>query len=337
MQTLWWILICPMIISFFRDLPKLSSDSREICEGKITEGECMAVLKEMKQNKTPGNDGLSVEFYLSLWPVIGDVVVGALNEAFCKGELSSSQKQAVITLIHKEGKDPLQIKNYRPISLLNVDYKILTKVLSVKIKTVLHEIICIDQVGYLKGRNIGEAIRLIDDMIFHTTHNEIPGFLLAVDFEKAFDSVSYKFLQKVLISFGFGPLFCSWVKTLYNKAQSCVFNGDVSTGYFNIERGVRQGDPLSPYLFILCIEILAHSIRNESAIHGITFDNVQVKQILYADDMTLFVKDIESINILDKLFASFAGISGLKINRDKTFILLLGPSVEEIISFLLVR
>ena len=72
---------------FFKDLPKLSSDSREICEGKITEGECMAVLKEMKQNKTPGNDGLSVEFYLSLWPVIGDVVVGALNEAFCKGEL----------------------------------------------------------------------------------------------------------------------------------------------------------------------------------------------------------------------------------------------------------
>ena len=109
----------------------------------------MTVLKEMKLNKSPGNDGLSTEFYVLFWSVIGDIVVEALNESYTKGELSSSQKQAVITLIQKEGKDPLNITNYRPISLLNVDYKILTKVLSARIKKVLNEIIKIDQVGYL--------------------------------------------------------------------------------------------------------------------------------------------------------------------------------------------
>ena len=133
----------------------------------------MTVLKEMKLNKSPGNDGLSTECYVLFWSVIGDIVIGALNESYTKGELSSSQKQAVITLIQKEGKDPLNIKNYRPISLLNVDYNILTKVLSARIKKVLNEIIKIDQVGYLKGRNIGEAIRLIDDMICHTIFKSI--------------------------------------------------------------------------------------------------------------------------------------------------------------------
>ena len=150
-------------------------------------------------------------------------MVEALNESYTKGELSSSQKQTVITLIQKEGKDPSNIHNYRPISLLNVDYNILTKVLSARIKKVLNEIIKIDQVGYLKGRNIGEGIRLIDDMIFHTTYTNITGYLLTIDFEKAFDSISHQVLQKVLTYFGFGPSFRRWVRTLYSNAQSCVF------------------------------------------------------------------------------------------------------------------
>ena len=314
---------------FLKDLPKLESASRELCEGKLTHGECWEALKQMKLNKTPGNDGLSVEFYLLFWPILGDVVVEALNETLRKGELSSSQKQAVIILFCKDGKDPSLIKNYRPISLLNVDYKILAKVLSIRIKKVLHEVIYIDQVGYIKGRYIGEAIRLIDDMIFHTTNNNIPGFLMAIDFEKAFDSVSRTFLQNTLRSFGFGPSFCRWIKTLYNGTLSCVFNGGISTGYFSIEKGVRQGDPLSPYLFILCIEILAYSIRKDSAIRGIRFGDIEVKQVLYADDMTLFVRDSASINRIEKLFECFAQISGLKINRDKTFILPLGPLSKE--------
>ena len=114
---------------------------------------------------------------------------------------------------------------------------------------------------------------LIHDIMLHTTQNKVPAYLLAIDFEKAFDSVSHVFLQKVLVAFGFGPTFCKWMKIIYKNAQSCVFNGDVSTGYFSNPKGVRQGDPLSAYLFLLCIEILASAIRSDSANHGVPFDD----------------------------------------------------------------
>ena len=200
------------------------------------ERECLQVLEKIKLDKSPGNDGLTVEFYRTFWPVIGQVVVEAFNEAFQHGELSASQKQAMIILIAKEGKDLLQIKNYRPISLLIVDYKILSKVLALRITKVLNEVILEDQLGFMKGRNIGEAIRIIDDMIFHTSHFDLPGFLVAIDFEKAFDSVAHSFVQEVLSFFGFGPSFRKWVDILYNNALSCVFNGGKSTGYFKIEK-----------------------------------------------------------------------------------------------------
>ena len=314
-------------VNFFRNIHKLSEESRSFCEGKMTNAECYNALKELKLNKSPGNDGFTAEFYCTFWPALGGMLVGALNEAFDRGELSSSQKQGVITLIEKEGKDNLQIKNYRPITLLNVDYKILSKVLAKRIKEVLGEIIHFDQVGYIKNRNIGEAVRLIDDMFFHSLNRTI-GFLAAIDFEKAFDSISHNFLLHVLKVFGFGDNFCTWIKILYNNIRSCVMNGGHSTGYFDIKRGVRQGDPLSPYLFVLAIEILTLCIRNDNNIKGIKLGQSEIKQVLYADDITLFLQDRESIERVQQTFEAFEKISGLKVNKEKTNFVWLGKETE---------
>ena len=121
-------------INFFDNITKLQEESREFCEGKVTREECYKVLKEMKCNKSPGNDGYTVEFYCTFWPLLGEIIVESFNESYKTGELSISQKQGIITLIEKEGKNTFYIKNYRPITLLNVDYKILSKVLSNRIK-----------------------------------------------------------------------------------------------------------------------------------------------------------------------------------------------------------
>ena len=312
---------------FFKNIPTLCEESKDSCEGKVTKEECYTVLKEMKFNKSPGNDGFTVEFYCTFWQVLGDVIVGALNEAYEKKMLSNSQKQGVITLIEKDGKDAMYIQNYRPITLLNVDYKILSKVLAKRIKQVLGEIIHQDQVGYIKDRNIGEAVRLIEDMFFYSLHKN-NGYLVAADFEKAFDSVDHEFLFKVLELFGFGQSFLTWVKILYTDTSSCVMNGGRPTGYFSINRGVRQGDPLSPYLFLLAIEILASAIREDEIITGFKFGENEVRQVLYADDLTLFVKDSISINRLQVIFEEFDKISGLKMNKGKTYFVWMGKENE---------
>ena len=308
---------------FLKDIPQLSKESCNICEGRISIHECLNVLKEMKYNKSPGNDGFTVEFYYTFWNLLGGLLVDVLNETYERGKLTISQKQGVITLLEKKGKDPLYVQNFRPITLLNVDYKILSKVLAKRLKGILNEIIHNDQVGYVKDRNIGDGVRLIDDMLYQSNFKNI-GYLITVDFEKAFDSVSHDFLFKILKLFGFGHSFCSWVRVLYSDITSSVMNGGFSSGYFNIERGVRQGDPLSPYLFLLCIEILALAIRKDRQVEGIQFQNHEIKQILYADDISLFVKNTHSLDRLQYLFEEFEKISGLKINKGKTNILWMG-------------
>ena len=170
---------------FLDDIPKLCKENRDICEGRVTSNECLSALKEMKFNKSPGNDGFTVEFYYTFWTLLGGLLVEVLNEAYVRGTLATSQKQGVITLLEKEGKNPLYIQNYRPITLLNVDYKILSKVLAKRLKNVLSDTIHNDQVGYVKDRNIGEGVRLIDDILFQASHENI-GYLITVDFEKGF-------------------------------------------------------------------------------------------------------------------------------------------------------
>ena len=148
------------IISLFLDnlnIPKLSETDKNYCEGKISVSECHKLLDSFQNNKTPGNDGMPIEFYKKFWSLISDPFINSINECFEKGEMSVSQKQAVITLIEKKGKDRSSLENWWPISLLNVDTKIMTKVLAARIKEVLPSIIHHNQTGYIKDRFIGET------------------------------------------------------------------------------------------------------------------------------------------------------------------------------------
>ena len=304
--------------------PKLTNSMRETCEGQLTYSECFKVLSTFSNDKTPGNDGLTIEFYKFFWSEIATFLVDSLNYAFFHGELSSSQKQAVITLIEKKDKDKRWIKNWRPISLVNVDVKIGSKAIGKRLKNVLPNIIHYDQNAFVKARTIFDAVRTISDVMEFTKMPDYQGIMSAIDFEKAFDSLNRNFLLKSLEFFGFGESFLGWIKTFYKNISSCVINNGFSTPSFNLKQGVRQGDPLSPSLFIIVLELLAVSIRNNDQIKGIAVDGSEIKLVIFTDDMTSFVRDKLSYHTLFDTIDLFGTYSGLKVNHDKTEILLLG-------------
>jgi len=300
------------------DIPKLSEEDKEACDGEITIDECHYALKQMGTSKTPGNDGLTKEFYMCMWSELKDDLVRCLNDGYKNGSLTTSQKQIVITLLEKPGKDNRLLDSWRPISLINVDVKICSKVLSNRITELLPSIIHPDQAAFIKNRTIDEPIRLIDDIMDYARKENISLILFAADFEKAFDTIEHNFVYGVLKGFGFGEGFIKWIKILLENNQSCVMNNGLATNFFPVFRGTKQGDPISPYIFILVIEIMALMMRKCKDIEGIKIKNKHIKLVLFADDTTFFLKDINSLDIVLNQLEMYKQFSSLKINLTKS-------------------
>ena len=286
-------------------IPTLSDEQRQSAEGAISLEECTKVLNSFPLNKVPGNE--------IFWDSIAQILVECFNESFAKGEMSSSQRQAVITFIEKKDQDRCDLKTWRLISLLNVDAKIASKVIAERMKRLLPGLIHDNQSGYIPGRWIGENIRSILDIMHYRQAKKFPGLLLFIDFEKAFDSLEWDYLNHCLQLFNFGPDLIRWVNTFYTNIHSCIINNGSCSHYFNIERGVRQGDPLSP-----AAEILAIAVRSHKNIKGIKINGSEVKLLQFADDTTAVLSDLNSALALFKTLEAFEKVSGLKLNVRKT-------------------
>ena len=324
------------------EFPRLSEEDIDSCEGLISLEESTSALKMMKNGSAPGSDGITIEFLKFFWVKLGKLITNSFIESFHRGELSYTQKQGIITLIHKGNElDREELTNWRPITLTNTDYKILAKALAVRLSGVIHKIVNDDQVGYIKGRSSSIILRTIDDVINYLNKTNKAGYLLAIDYTKAFDSISKPFLFHAFKVFGFGPDFYKWVKLLNYKTSSNINNGGWLSESFDVSCGIRQGCPFSPLAFVLAVELLAIKIRN-SDIEGIkspispltnpTF--IKIKQL--ADDTTLFLKNKEDTLKSIAILQSFQHFSGLKINAHTTKVLKMGRQDDENIPFTVV-
>ena len=160
---------------------------------------------------------------------------------------------------------------------------------------------------------------MIDSFIKYTAEKNIPGLLLFLDFEKAFDTLEWSFIRKTFQHFGFGTSLLNWIKVFYCDIESCILNNGWASNFFKLGRGVRQGCPLSPYLFILSVEILADAIRQKKEIRGITLNGKEIKLSQYTDDTTLILGGSKN-SFLEalKMIELFGNISGLKLYNSKT-------------------
>ena len=195
---------------------KLSSAEAALCEEDVTLEECTAALHSFSNHKSPGEDGLTYEFYKTFWDCLGPDLVSVMNDSFHKGKLSLSQRTGIISLLYKKG-DKLDTKNWRPITLLCTDYKILAKVLTGRLAKVIHIVISPCQTCGVPGRFSGEVVRLIQDSVDYANSSNLGGFLLSMDQEKAFDRVDWHFLHQVLKHMNFGSSFRQWVQLLYTN------------------------------------------------------------------------------------------------------------------------
>ena len=300
-------------------LPKLSEAQKVNMEGEISLGEMSKYLKKCKNSVTPGSSGFTFDFYKFFWRDLKHFIKRSVDYAFENNRLAVSQSLGIINIIPKGEKDKRYLSNWRPICLLNSLYKIISGVISERIKPSLDYLIHGDQKGFVAGRYIGEVVRTTFDVIQYAKDNNKTGLLLLVDFEKAYDSISFKFINKALKFFNFGNDLIKWVNILLCNFKAVINHcGNISEN-FSIGRGCRQGDPIACYLFILSIEILAHNLRGDDVVKGFEIGNISHLLEIYADDLSLFLSPrADILRRVIEILGRFQKLSGLKISVSKT-------------------
>ena len=304
---------------------KLTESERNSLEEDITLSECYEALFNMKRNKAPGCDGLSCEFYQTFWPEIGNIVLNVIQDSQNSQLLNMSARKGVVSLIPKKGKQLNQLKNWRPLTLLNTDYKILAKIMATRMKKYLPKLISDSQTGFMENRNISDNIRKAIDIVTHVNRTGNEAILINLDFEKCFDRISHKAVVGALEYFNFGPKFIDTIRLFFTEFNITITNAGHYTDFAKKTRGVNQGCPVSPYLFLLCAEILAHRIKNNNNIRGIDVNGLKNVISQFADDTVIFL-NYEQICLSETMheLTHIEKNTGLKISYDKTTIHRLG-------------
>ncbi|KAJ9708014.1 hypothetical protein PVL29_000195 [Vitis rotundifolia] len=316
----------------FKELGEGVASSLEVM---FTEDEIFAALSSCCGDKAPGPDGFTMAFWLFCWDVVKPEILGLFREFYLHGKFQRSLNSTFLLLIpKKEGAEDL--KDFRPISLVGSAYKLLAKVLSNRLKSVMGEVISDSQHAFVQGRQILDAVLIANEALDSRLKVNKPGLLLKMDIEKAFDHVNWDFLMEVMSKMGFGPRWISWMKWCCSTASfSILINGSPS-GFFHSSRGLRQGDPLSPYLFLFAMEALSQllsSARNGGFISGFKVggrgrEGLTVSHLLFADDTLIFCDaNADQLQYLSWTFMWFEAISGLKVNLSKTEAIPVGEGI----------
>lgn len=300
--------------------------------------EIVQAIKECNSFKAPGPDGFNFAFVKKAWGIIKADVLEFFRDFHQNGKLTKGVNATFVVLIPKvEG--PSNFNDFRPISMVGWLYKLLSKVLANRFRKVLPKFVGETQAAFLGGRQILDGVLIANEVIDEWKQSGNQGLILKLDFEKAYDCVCWPFLFKMLKNMGCGHKWISWIKTCVTSATLSVLINGSATSQFKMERGLRQGDPISPLLFNVVAEglnIIFERARAEEVISGISFGNNSpaISHLQFADDTIIFCKcELAEVVAIKGLLGIFEQLSGLKINFSKSQLCGIGVPEESVQSF----
>lgn len=307
------------------DLPQVKEPFLAPMANFISVAEVRKAIMDSNKSKTPGPDGIPIEFYQTFIDEVTHHLAEVYNNIFLRGEAHKDFNNSITTLIYKEKGERCDIKNWRPVSLLNTDYKILTKILANRITPALPDLINKNQTCGVPGRSSFENLYNLESIFDQCQNSNKRCLIVNIDQEKAFDRIEYKYIKAVLDKFGFPPEIIKWYGIINNDAMARICVNGLLSENIEITRSVRQGDPLSMIIYILGIEPLASNINTDKNIHGFwPINSTESKFSQYADDSNPILADVRSFTHVKHHFKKFGLASGSKINEGKTKILALG-------------
>ncbi|GJV73508.1 RNA-directed DNA polymerase, eukaryota, reverse transcriptase zinc-binding domain protein [Tanacetum coccineum] len=314
---------------------KLSSDEVDRMSRSISEVEVKNSMFDIDDSKAPGPYGFIARFFKSTWSIIGKDVSKAIQEFFITGKLLGEVNATLISLVPKI-QNPDKVSDYRPIACCNVLYKCISKIVTNKIKGVLGKLVNESQSAFIAGRNITDNIILAQELFKgYNSKQKFRRVAFKIDLQKAYDTIDWGFLKIVLEQFGFPGKMVEWIMTCVSTTKFSINVNGEREGYFSGGRGLRQGDPMSPYLFTLVMEVFSiimgrNISKNKDFKYHHGCKNLQITHLCFADDLLVFCHgDIKSVSTIKESLEEFSNYSGLKANMNKSTIFFRGLTITE--------
>eukprot|EP00253_Pinus_taeda_P022219 PITA_22219 len=300
----------------------IEGDEAEDISGPVSKEEVEAAMKTMGKEKSPGPDGWTIEIFLHFFDLIGPDITEVVEESRRKREIYKPFNSTFIALIPKKD-DPAPFEDFRPISLCNCIYKIIAKVIAIRLVPILSRNISMEQFGFLDGRQIHEAIGVAQEVIHSFKQKKKKGVILKIDLSKAYDRINWLYLRLLLTHLGFNYTFISWIMGCISNVSFAVLINGAASSFFKSQRGLRQGCPLSPLLFLLVAEGLSrliHKARRLNKIKGIEVAiNLYISHLLFVDDILIFSNGSHNeLKELKSIFDLFMKATGMLINSGKS-------------------
>eukprot|EP00253_Pinus_taeda_P011982 PITA_11982 len=307
-------------------IPRLvSEDQNRALMRAVTIEELEEVVKSMKKGTAPGPDGFTVDFFQAGWHFLGKDILDLVEESRINQKVWPALNSTFFALIPK-GNNHEEASGFRPIALCNVIYKMITSLIAKRLKPLLGNLISAEQTGFVEGRQILDGLVVTQEVIHSLKVKKQKGMMIKLDLSKAYDRLNWKYLETVLERFGFHHRWIAWIHNLISSPHFSILINGCPSKTFNASRGIRQGDPLSPFLFILATEGLGRFIKQEQSVNRIKGlkiwgNNLPLTHQQFVDDIMLFGEPtVREVRQLRRILDLFTEASGLEINKDKSCI-----------------